>query len=198
MSGVKAYQINLSPFQDAISGSALLYDDTEEIYDSTTDKVFEGMRLSNEVFSPDAFDELSVEDFESNPSQVVSSPPRKSTRVTHFVPRGTVKSRFIALQNWEGIVTELSQETFFARLVDSAGDKADLEAEFAIEEVHHEDKKLVHPGAVFYWAIGYKEDRGQRIRASLVRFRRLPAWRKHELEAAERDAKGFEDLFEWQ
>jgi len=196
MSGVRGNQLNLNPFQKPILDSVALYDYDEDTDDSTFDKVFRGTRLSD-GFSPEAPDELSAEDFESNPSQVNSSPPRKSLHFTHFVPKGAVRSRFIELQQWEGIVSEVSHEAFFARLISLSDDKPDIEAEFAIDEVHSEDKKLIHPGAVFYWSIGYKEDRGQRIRASLVRFRRLPAWQKHELEAAKKDAKDFADLLEW-
>jgi hypothetical protein len=196
MSAVKGLRLNLNPFQNAVSGS-IQADDIEDTDASTFDKVFRSIPLTEEFFSPEAFDELSVGDLGSNTSQVYSSPSRKWQRLTHFLPKGVVRSRFMELQQWEGVVTEVTQEAFFARLLSLSDNKSDLEAEFAIDEVHREDKKLIHPGAIFYWSIGYKEDRGQRIRASLVRFRRLPAWQKHELEAARKDATGFADLFEW-
>lgn len=129
-------------------------------------------------------------------SEEVGNIIKQKEEVIHLKPVAGIRSRFLELQKWEGIVTEVSKDSFVGRLIDLTEKSQDLEAEFSIDEVHQEDRPLVGAGAVFYWTIGYKEDRGQRIRASMIRFRRLPAWQKEEIEAAKRDAKYIKDLFQ--
>ena len=122
---------------------------------------------------------------------------KQKDRVVNLKPFTSIRSRFIDLQKWEGIVLDVSKNSFIGRLIDLTHDDQDSEAEFSFEEVHHEDKPLLTPGAIFYWTIGYKEDRGQRIRASMIRFRRLPARQKEEIEAAKEDAQNTRDLLQW-
>lgn len=96
---------------------------------------------------------------------------------------------FITLQKWEGYVTQVGTETFWVRLTDLTGSAPDEEAEIALSEVSPGDRPLVADGAVFYWMIGYRDDRsGQRHRESLIRFRRLPAWTSQEMAAGARQA----------
>ncbi|HYP55189.1 MAG TPA: hypothetical protein VEQ41_02655 [Solirubrobacterales bacterium] len=92
---------------------------------------------------------------------------------------------FIALQRWEGIVTECGDETFIAQLTDLTEPGPREEVELPISDVALEDRDLVEVGAVFYWSIGYKDEAdGQRVKASTLRFRRLPVWSESELIAA--------------
>jgi len=108
------------------------------------------------------------------------------------------QDRFILLQKWEGIVTQVKKDSFFARLTDLSEEGPDEEAEFPVEEIPASDRKLVTPGAVFYWCIGYLDTvHGQRIRASAVRFRRLPVWTKEELGKARLEAQATRDLLGW-
>jgi hypothetical protein len=101
-------------------------------------------------------------------------------------PRGV----FLALQRWEGVVLECREEEFLARLTDLTDeDVGEEEVELLFEDVPGEDRVLVKPGAVFYWAIGYRyEPSGQSSRVSTLRFRRLPVWSTSELAAAEERA----------
>jgi hypothetical protein len=74
----------------------------------------------------------------------------------------------------------------------------DEEAEFPMEEVSDADRSFIMPGAVFYWNIGYIDNiSGQRTRASVIRFRRLPVWRPEELERAKLKARHLSDLLDW-
>ena len=84
-----------------------------------------------------------------------------------------------------------------ARLIDLSEKESEGEAEFALDEIHSDDLPLVKPGAIFYWTIGYLDKGGQRIRASIIRFRRLPRWRTEELDAAKKDAEYTQKLFKW-
>lgn len=116
-------------------------------------------------------------------------------KLRHRVP---VQDRFILLQKWEGVVTNITEDSFTARLTDLSETGPDEEAEFSLEEVPESDRKLLSPGAVFYWCIGYFDTiSGQRIRGSAIRFRRLPAWTEEELATARRQAEQTRNLLGW-
>ncbi|MFQ5799628.1 MAG: hypothetical protein ACE5H0_13180 [Bacteroidota bacterium] len=105
---------------------------------------------------------------------------------------------FVLLQKWEGIVTQVGKDSILARLSDLSEKGPDEEVELPIEEIPPSDRKLVAPGAVFYWCIGYLDTvHGQRIRASAVRFRRLPVWTKEEVRRARSEAQATRDLLGW-
>jgi hypothetical protein len=82
------------------------------------------------------------------------------------------------LQTWEGIVISRSGEEFEATLRDLTDRRAPAEAAtFPIAEVPPDDRRLIEPGAVFYWFLGQEMSAlGQLSRRSTIRFRRLPAW----------------------
>jgi len=105
---------------------------------------------------------------------------------------------FISLQKWEGIVLKRIKESFLARLIDLTNDGPDEEAELPIAEISKEDLDLIEPGAIFYWNIGYLDKwSGQRTRASVIRFRRLPKWTRKEIEAATREAEQIQEFLNW-
>jgi hypothetical protein len=116
--------------------------------------------------------------------------------LNHTLPK---QDRFISLQKWEGAVLEVKEDSFFARLIDLTDSNIDEEAEFSIEELSPEDIPLLKPGAIFYWNIGYLDKRtGQRIHASVIRFRRLPAWTSKEIKQVQDEAARLQELFEWE
>jgi len=52
-----------------------------------------------------------------------------------------------------------------------------------MDELDEDDQPLVAVGAVFYWSMGYHHDaRGTRHLSNDLRFRRLPVWRKADLQ----------------
>jgi hypothetical protein len=99
------------------------------------------------------------------------------------------KEFFKAIQRWEGYVLDVTEDSFRARLMTIEGEGPTQEAEILLEELVQEDRKLVEPGAVFYWSIGYLDRPSGRLRISSIRFRRLPAWTSRELEKARAEAK---------
>jgi len=108
------------------------------------------------------------------------------------------EARYRLLQKWEGIVLDVQEESFTARLVDQNNEGPDEEAEFSLEEVTLEDISLLQPGAVFYWNIGFSDKlSGQRERVSIIRFRRLPVWSSSELELAKLEAARLGDKIAW-
>jgi hypothetical protein len=74
---------------------------------------------------------------------------------------------------WDGIVDEVSDDTFTATLADSAGIRTRLQGEFLLSDVPDADAQLVRPAALFYWQIGYERAARHR-KFSEIRFRRLP------------------------
>lgn len=108
------------------------------------------------------------------------------------------KERAVSLQKWEGVVTEVEKDIFNARLLDLTDDNPEEEADFSIEEVSEDDRKLLKPGAVFYWSLGYlTTGTGQVIRTSIVKFRRLPAWTETELKKAQEQATKIRRTIGW-
>jgi hypothetical protein len=103
--------------------------------------------------------------------------------------RAAPGQKFIPLSRREGVVLEVRQDEFDARLVDLDGDESDLDATFAIEELSPVDVPLLRPGAVFYWTIGYLDNQvRRRTRVSDLRFRRLPYVEARGLMDAEAEA----------
>jgi hypothetical protein len=100
-------------------------------------------------------------------------------------------SRFRLLQQWEGTVLEATDSDFVAIVTDlTESHRPEEEVTMSLEEVPEADLPLVRPGAVFYWSIGYRTvASGQTERVSSIRFRRLPAWSRSEIESARREAK---------
>lgn len=91
---------------------------------------------------------------------------------------------FQSLQKWEGIVHEIHMDHFVAKLIDLTNGLPDEVADFPFAEISEDDMKLLDFGAIFYWNVGYQISQSkQKRRTSLIRFRRLPAWGKNDLEA---------------
>lgn len=105
---------------------------------------------------------------------------------------------FRAIQKWQGYVIDLGEDKFTARLVPIVGEGPDQEAEIYVEEIDRDDRALIEPGAVFYWSIGYLDGPSGRLRASVIRFRRLPVWTGLELQNAEAEAAKLRGLLDAQ
>lgn len=103
--------------------------------------------------------------------------------------------RFKLLQKWEGTVSRCTETEFTAVLREKG--EPDQEATFDVEEVPEGDRGLIVPGAIFHWSIGYRDRRGQRTRESVIRFRRLPAWNKREIERARQEADEIITALRW-
>ncbi len=112
-------------------------------------------------------------------------------------PQPNGRERFQAIQKWEGHVIGVGEETFSVHLRPLLGEGSDhQEAEIYLEEVDPSDRFLIEPGAVFYWSIGYLDRPSGRLRASILRFRRLPAWSKQDLKRADSRTSRIEALLD--
>lgn len=125
-----------------------------------------------------------------------ADPGVRVLRPTVVTPRLPELERFVALESWEGVVEEVLADSFVARLQSTHGGSLEI-AEIAIREVSRVDRELVVPGGYFYWSVGYRDSpSGQRTRASVIRFRRLPAWTGTDLESQAAWKRGVEVLFD--
>ena len=141
-----------------------------EVVDSSGEEMQEGAPLVSRITQP--YPMMPLE------NRIVKLPPRIEP-----VASG---QRFVVLNRWEGVVLSRSDGTFVCRLHDRTATGAPEEAEFDIQEVDDEDRGLICPGAIFYWAVGYLDRPRGRARASTIRFRRLPVWREDEIDKARR------------
>lgn len=102
-----------------------------------------------------------------------------------------VRYSFSVLQEWEGYVVSISNETFTARLVDVTKNCTieDEEADFPLDDLEDTDRSRICPGSIFRWIIGYRRSPGgTKDRSSRIVLRNLPSWTKKELEKNQRDA----------
>jgi len=98
---------------------------------------------------------------------------------------------FSVLQEWEGYVVSISDETFTARLTDVTRNCTieDEEADFPLDDLEDADRLRISPGSIFRWVIGYRRSPGgTKDRSSRIVFRNLPAWTTKEIEKNRHDA----------
>jgi hypothetical protein len=158
--------------------------------------IVEELDYASVTQGPDALPAQTSSELENETVQTLSRKPLPS--ITRLSTKSTAQDSFVLLQKWEGVVTRITDDSFISTLRDLTSESADEEAEIPIEEVPRADITLLAPGAVFYWCIGYLDRLGgQRIRASEIRFRRLPPWSDRELESARREADEISDLLDW-
>jgi hypothetical protein len=98
--------------------------------------------------------------------------------------------REITLQEWEGRVVQIDGRFIIARLVDiTAGETEETEeVELPIDDVTEADQKLLQPGAIFRWVLGYSYASGWKERFARVVVRRLPVWTDKEMQEADKEA----------
>jgi hypothetical protein len=142
----------------------------------------------------------------ANPSQTTSadeSSAKKLDFIDYLVPPPIAKIRRIGpvsilrpRQQWEGTVIERQNGSFVARVSDRTNpSNSDELVTFELEEVSPEDKKLVQPGAAFYWTIGVEQSPARSIRnVEILSFRRLPSWSASSVREAEHEANEIAQL----
>jgi hypothetical protein len=99
---------------------------------------------------------------------------------------------FSPVQEWEGYVSSIGNETFIADLIDltSGATRATEQAEIPLQEISEVDLGRLRPGSIFRWAIGYQRTRsGSKVRTSQIVFRDLPKWTKTDIHEAKVEAE---------
>ena len=110
-----------------------------------------------------------------------------------------VENSFVAEQEWEGYVTEISGEEFSAHLLDLTSDGVEEEATFSVDDVSNIHRSLLKEGAVFRWSIVYERSKGgTKKRVSSIVFRRLPAWSKRDIAKSLEDAEQYQQNITWE
>jgi hypothetical protein len=106
-----------------------------------------------------------------------------------------IAPREITLQEWEGRVLEVRDRFFVARLVDLTANETEEteEVQILVDDVPDADQKLLQPGAIFRWVLGYSYALGRKERFARVILRRLPVWTEREMQEADREAQELHD-----
>ncbi|NBB94926.1 MAG: hypothetical protein GVY16_04210 [Planctomycetes bacterium] len=124
-----------------------------------------------------------------------STEPSEPVRVDPLVrlsPTHSPMRRFEMLQQWEGVVTEVSEESAWCRLIDLTRPESEEEvAEIPLAEIPDPDLPICKPGSVFYWSIGFERSRGGQIRrVSEIRLRRTAKWSRRAIASMHTEAEG--------
>ena len=91
--------------------------------------------------------------------------------------------------SWEGVVLDVSGDSFNARLVDMNNPSQYEEAEILNTAVSDQDDiELIKPGAIFFWSIGRRIEGRRSEQVSWIQFRRLPVWTKSEILQSKQEA----------
>jgi len=90
-------------------------------------------------------------------------------------------SHSLILDEWEGCITDVKEDTFIAKLYKQTQSESDLEiieGEFEIRSVPEQDRHLIKEGVLFYWMIGREvKETTQIIHGDTIIFRRMPSWK---------------------
>jgi hypothetical protein len=131
---------------------------------------------------------VSEEDVPQGPTEATG----EILKITPFVefPPCQAPRMFTILQQWEGVVSEVTEDSVWAELLDLTDRSKALEiVELPLDEIAESDRPLLKPGCVFYWCIGYENPSGTRRRVSEIRVRRTPEWSDHSIDSVRSKAR---------
>jgi len=167
----------------AVSESATGFDSQQRALSDSAQSLgqhdfVDGLQPKRRLFEvPDV--NLSTAEAVARPATHVKTIPQRTTSVL--------------LAEWHGQVTEVLAATFIAQLKGRHGEAVAGSEDIAvipIEEVRESDRDLLQTGAFFRLCIAYEiSQQGNRRRYTEVVFRRLPAFRREELEQAQAVAR---------
>ncbi len=117
---------------------------------------------------------------------------------SHYQVR-TIPSTTGNVVEWEGIVETVEEGEFSARLVAVKGSKNDFDefTDFDLSDVQRGDRYLVEPGAIFRLLMGTQAIGGTREKVWNIVFRRLPAWKKNNVQEAQQRLDAMFDSIDW-
>jgi len=99
-----------------------------------------------------------------------------STIVNYMFAQRTfnLNVRALCLQKWRGIVTDINEDGFKAKLEDLTNGGSYEIGSFKMDFVPIADIEMFKLGAIFYWSIGFRTINYTKEKFSEVRFQRLP------------------------
>lgn len=161
--------------------------DMSEYYDPV---IYETHRQPKIV---DSFDRV------NSSADTIDSLVQARTSQLHLLPQKTIsfQRNFKLLQQWEGMVERISDDTILAIIIDKKNvDNPNEEVEIFLSEIDKEDMLFVRPGASFYWSVGYEDGVGvPRQRVSRIRFKRMAGITSRDILRAEKNATKLKSLF---
>ena len=115
--------------------------------------------------------------------------------ILNEIPPALHSVAMVALQEWEGYVLEIGEKEFSARLSDITAQSLVTRSEWIeteeavipLSEISDGDLKLLRPGSIFRWVIGYEWSASRiKKRVSQIVFRDLPVMtRRDKIEGSE-------------
>jgi len=107
------------------------------------------------------------------------------------------RNYYTQTQKWLGTIIQIDNDGFLAKLEDLTNGGNYEVADFLFSEVSKDDKSLIALGNVFYWSVGYANDKGQVKKESIIRFQRLPKWTTIEMDEVFDKVKKQNTTSEW-
>lgn len=112
-------------------------------------------------------------------------------------PMHVAGDEFELKEKFDGVVLDISDESFVARLFPTEANTHPAEAEFPRTELSPEDQALLELGAPFVLTIGYRKDGAVRRRESSFYMRRLSPLTDTQVREASDRATVFCDAVNW-
>ena len=137
----------------------------------------------------------------SDAAEVVSEDVLPENLAEKLAERSSDVASFNPLQEWDGYVIEVNENSFRARLTDITNDGAvdEDEVEIPFSELDEDSQSRLAEGRLFRWSIGYQRSRtGQKTRVSRIIVRRLPTWRREDLDVAKSEARKLSRELRWE
>lgn len=124
-----------------------------------------------------------------------------ATVLSRSILKHSPSTRFETIQKWEGVVEEIFEDHFVARLYDLTADISDTieEAEIQIDDINLSDRKLIEQGAVFYLTLGKEQHKSGRIqKVSRIRFKRVPPMSEEEFDEVLDQSNQYKHNIRWE
>ena len=127
------------------------------------------------------------------PPRVLREHPLDDKGASHGEDSGGISERPSSsslTEEWEGVVTEVGEESFRARLIAVEGALPEHEAVLPCRVVATSEQGRIHTGAVFRWSVSIVDDAsGERVTESRIRFEERVVASQEEVEEALRRAR---------
>ena len=126
----------------------------------------------------------------SDTNEIAKTEPSKTKSLHNY---------FKEEQSWEGVVTDVYEDSFRARLADMSNPDLLDDAEITFDAVtDQDDLRLIKLGANFFWTIGTRIEKKRREQVSIIQFRRLPQWTKTAISESRIEGQETFKKLDWQ
>jgi hypothetical protein len=124
-------------------------------------------------------------------SNIITNPLAAIMLNNNMKPQAAPTTYSIVLSKWSGYIESIKGSEFTAVLTDVFGKRPDIRATFSINEVSESDRRLVVENALFDWVINReRKTHGQITNYDVLIFKRLPMWKKSDLNKKSKIVEG--------